>query len=27
MVTYTKQPISIADQMAMLKNRGLLFEK
>ena len=26
MVTYTKQPISIADQMAMLKNRGLLFD-
>jgi len=27
MITYTKQPISIADQIAMLKNRGLLFEK
>lgn len=26
MVTYTKQPISIADQMAMLKRRGLLFD-
>ena len=26
MVTYTKQPISIVDQMAMLKNRGLLFD-
>lgn len=26
MVTYTKQPISIADQMAMLKSRGLLFD-
>ena len=26
MVTYTKQSISIADQMAMLKNRGLLFD-
>ena len=26
MVTYTKQPISISDQMAVLKNRGLLFD-
>ncbi len=26
MVTYTKQPISIANQMEMLKNRGLLFD-
>lgn len=26
MATYTKQPISIADQMAILKNRGLLFD-
>lgn len=26
MVTYTKQPISVADQMAMLKRRGLLFD-
>lgn len=26
MVTYTKQPISIADQMTMLKKRGLLFD-
>lgn len=26
MVTYTKQPISIADQMAILKKRGLLFD-
>ena len=26
MVTYTKLSISIADQMAMLKNRGLLFD-
>lgn len=25
MATYAKQPISIADQMAMLKSRGLLF--
>lgn len=24
--TYTKQPISLADQMAILKNRGLLFD-
>ena len=26
METYTKQPISIVDQMEMLKNRGLLFD-
>lgn len=26
METYNKQPISIADQMAMLKDRGLLFD-
>lgn len=26
MVTYTKQPISIADQITILKNRGLLFD-
>lgn len=26
MVTYTKQPISIAVQMSMLKNRRLLFD-
>ena len=26
MVTYTKPPISIADQITMLKNRGLLFD-
>lgn len=26
MVTYTKHSISIADQMLMLKNRGLLFD-
>ena len=26
MVTYTKLPTSISDQIAMLKNRGLLFD-
>lgn len=26
MATYTKQPISITDQMSVLKNRGLLFD-
>ena len=26
MLTYTKQPISIADQMSILKSRGLLFD-
>lgn len=26
MKTYTKQPISIADQIVMLKGRGLLFD-
>lgn len=26
MVTYSKQPISITDQILMLKNRGLLFD-
>lgn len=26
MATYTKQPINIADQMVMLKSRGLLFD-
>ena len=26
MVTYAKQPLSIADQMEILKSRGILFD-